>query len=111
MYLIYHPVMGRRLIANKLEKKLDFFRKANENYHFTKQEGGLLSLYFITAISFIVTFVEVNLFKFNLIGSVPFRLHIYGPSHLLISFFELFLVISMVLGKNRSSKEERHRFA
>ncbi|ESP90795.1 hypothetical protein [Pseudoalteromonas luteoviolacea] len=105
------PVMGRRLIAGKLESKFAFFKQAKESYHFTKQEGGLLFLYFLTAITFLITFVEISLYKIQLTSGVPFRIHMYGPFHTLISFFELFLVISMVVGNKTRQEEGHHNFA
>ncbi|AOT07838.1 hypothetical protein [Pseudoalteromonas luteoviolacea] len=93
------PVLTRRLIAEKLEPNIEFFRKAKKNYRFTRQEGGLLFLFYVTAITFLITFAEVNLYKLFLIDSYPFRLYIYEPTHILISVSELFLVFSMILDK------------
>ncbi|KZN34521.1 hypothetical protein N480_21080 [Pseudoalteromonas luteoviolacea S2607] len=97
------PVLGRRLITKRL-KYFSFFRSAHESYHFTKQEGGLLAVFFISFAIHLITFIEVSLFTFYIIDSYPIRNNIYGPAQTIlhVSAMSLILINSF---KNRNQMQ------
>ncbi|OCQ22745.1 hypothetical protein A7985_01955 [Pseudoalteromonas luteoviolacea] len=89
------PILGRRLLAQSLQTRFSFFQSVLKDYHFSKQEGGLLFLYVLTGFVFFLTFVEFVLFEGAIIGDYFFKKYLFSPILIMIFFVECFLVMSI----------------
>ncbi|ALU44567.1 hypothetical protein [Pseudoalteromonas rubra] len=96
------PVLGRRLLAERLQSRSAFFRQVNKHYYVSKQEGAFLFVHFISLLINLVTYIEVTLYTHYVIDSYPIRNNLYSPVQSFVHIAEGILVLTIA---NRFRKE------
>ncbi|KZN41508.1 hypothetical protein [Pseudoalteromonas luteoviolacea] len=94
-------ILGRRLIAEKLENSIYFFNKLTKEYKFLKQEGALLFCYGVSTVIHAITYIEATLYTNRFIDNYIIQKYFFGPSISIIHITCYILIISIVM-KNKT---------